>query len=343
LARNASNYIIIYDYLGTVGYDELTLNTDGSVSTNYITVTSGLPITTLGLSYKSGNEFYHLDDDGVGTAKLSIVAATLVGMPCDDGLSCTSNDVFANNCECAGTPTSDSDNDGVCDSQDLCAGLDDNLIGTACNDGDACTTNDMYTSNCLCEGTIMDSDNDGICDNDDICPFSPNNIDNNNDGICDATSIVINEIITNNNGSETNLLDEDGDSPDYIELYNTTAQSINIGNWKLIDSDDIYKFPAGLTLNANSYLTVWASGKDRKNGILHTNFKLSSSGEYLGLYDDNNNLIFDFGTTYPQQFDGYSYGLDNNQSISYFTAITKDSANMMVLNRIVVAHYLQTI
>ena len=39
-------------------------------------------------------------------------------------------------------PADDSDNDGVCDPMDVCAGFDDTFIGTPCDDGDACTVFD---------------------------------------------------------------------------------------------------------------------------------------------------------------------------------------------------------
>jgi hypothetical protein len=64
---------------------------------------------------------------------------------------------------------SDSDNDGICDDQDVCPNLNDNLIGTSCNDGDECTVGDIFTANCLCEGSFADADNDGICDAEDDC------------------------------------------------------------------------------------------------------------------------------------------------------------------------------
>ncbi|MDC0304133.1 S8 family serine peptidase [Flavobacteriales bacterium] len=41
----------------------------------------------------------------------------------------------------------DTDNDGVCDTEDQCPGQDDALIGTACNDGNVCTTGDVYDTN----------------------------------------------------------------------------------------------------------------------------------------------------------------------------------------------------
>ena len=73
------------------------------------------------------------------------------------------------------------DSDGVCDANDQCPGLNDNLIGTACNDGDACTINDVYDSNCGCAGTYTDADGDGYCvgsdpDDFDGCNPDPNHV-----------------------------------------------------------------------------------------------------------------------------------------------------------------------
>ena len=58
------------------------------------------------------------------------------GDSCNDGDACTTNDVYDSSCNCVGT-FADSDNDGVCDAEDVCSGFNDNLIGTACNDGEA--------------------------------------------------------------------------------------------------------------------------------------------------------------------------------------------------------------
>ncbi|MFK7933995.1 MAG: T9SS type A sorting domain-containing protein [Saprospiraceae bacterium] len=51
----------------------------------------------------------------------------LVGQTCDDNDGCTRSDMYNADCECIGMPIEDSDNDGVCDAQDICAGSDDNL------------------------------------------------------------------------------------------------------------------------------------------------------------------------------------------------------------------------
>lgn len=100
----------------------------------------------------------------------------MVGATCDDGNPCTENDVIDMNCNCTGIGT-DIDKDGICDDQDSCPNLHNDLIGMSCNNGDPCTTNDIWQTNCQCEGTPMpDSDNDGVCDSEDNCPTLDNNL-----------------------------------------------------------------------------------------------------------------------------------------------------------------------
>ncbi len=72
----------------------------------------------------------------------------------------------------------DSDNDGVCDADDACPGIDDAIIGTPCSDNDVCTTGETYNNNCDCTGgTSQDADQDNVCaalDPDDNDPCVPN-------------------------------------------------------------------------------------------------------------------------------------------------------------------------
>lgn len=104
---------------------------------------------------------------------------------------------------------------------------------------------------------------------------------------CNYT-IRINEASTTN----ADFLDDDNESSDWIELYNFGENSISLNGWGL--SDKLSKtrkwvFP-NVILPADSYLIVWASDKDRYNldqDIFHTNFKISSEGETLYLFDDN--------------------------------------------------------
>lgn len=133
-----------------------------------------------------------------------------------------------------------------------------------------------------------------------------------------ATMPLISEFVAGNSGG---LQDADGDSSDWIEIYNPTAAAINLQNWSLTDdAGDLneWVFPA-VTLGANQFLTVFASGKDRTTGPeLHTNFKLSSSGDYLALVDPSGTVAHEYAPGYPTQLDNVSYGIgfDTAQLIS---------------------------
>ena len=87
-------------------------------------------------------------------------------------------------------PDGDTDQDGICNSNDVCPAFDDNLIGTPCDDGDPCTVNDTYGPNCDCAGTYLDSDQDGVCDAEDVCPGGDDNVDDNQDGTPDYCECV---------------------------------------------------------------------------------------------------------------------------------------------------------
>ena len=73
----------------------------------------------------------------------------------------------------------------------------------------------------------------------------------------------INEVVSSNSV----YIDEDGDTPDWLELHNYGIQDISINGWFLSDDvDDLEKwiFP-NITLSPNQYLLLWASSKDRSN------------------------------------------------------------------------------
>jgi hypothetical protein len=126
-----------------------------------------------------------------------------------------------------------------------------------------------------------------------------------------AQSLVISEFMASNS---TGLKDADGDEEDWIEIYNQGTQPINLRGWHLTDDAmnlTKWDFP-GVVLNPGAYLVVFASNKDRAHPEeeLHTNFRLSTSGEYLAIVrPDGTSVENDFGPTYPQQVTDVSYGL----------------------------------
>ena len=99
-----------------------------------------------------------------------------------------------------------------------------------------------------------------------------------------AGPFVISEFMAVNN---TILNDEDGQNSDWIQIHNEGATNANLKGWFLTDSTNNlaqWQFP-DTNVPPNGYLVVFASGKDRRTpgNPLHTNFKLSSGGEYLAL------------------------------------------------------------
>src|ERR1051325_875200 len=94
-----------------------------------------------------------------------------------------------------------------------------------------------------------------------------------------ADQLLITEFMAANTHT---LADEDGDFEDWIEIYNAGTNTVNLNGWYLKDSSSSWRFPQ-TNLAPNAFLIVFASNKDRRTPgrQLHTNFRLSSSGEYL--------------------------------------------------------------
>ena len=98
----------------------------------------------------------------------------------------------------------------------------------------------------------------------------------------------ISEFLAVNSGSKTNSLrDEDGDSPDWIEIFNSSASVENIGGWFLTDTANNptkWRFPEGFTVPARSYFILFASGKDRTNTArLHTKLSVEQRRRVSGV------------------------------------------------------------
>ena len=113
--------------------------------------------------------------------------------------------------------------------------------------------------------------------------------------------------------NRSTLIDEDGDTSDWLEIRNLRDEPLDLTGWYLTDDQaDLRKweFP-DTTIPADDHLLVFASNKDRDTPgqPLHTNFRLSGRGEYLGLISaDGITVIDDFGAEYPPQTPDQSYG-----------------------------------
>ena len=134
-------------------------------------------------------------------------------------------------------------------------------------------------------------------------------------------SIVINEVMTNNKGIYP---DDEGNSSDWVELYNPTDQAVNLSRFML--SDDAgepgkWTFPP-YGLEAHSYIVVYLTGdnkSDVSNHILHCSFKLSAEGETLILSGASGTKVD--SVDIPAMPENISYGLVGGewQPMGYIT------------------------
>jgi len=151
-----------------------------------------------------------------------------------------------------------------------------------------------------------------------------------------ADSIVVNELLAHSHGGD----------PDWIELYNTTGQEINISGWFLSDDDSDpnmmrkYQIPAGTTISAGDYFVFVEDdsfGDPTPTGD-NIPFGLSEGGETVYLYSGQGGEVTGLYQT-QQKFDasetGVTFGryekaeLSGGYDFVRMTAPTKGTANTL--------------
>jgi hypothetical protein len=142
-----------------------------------------------------------------------------------------------------------------------------------------------------------------------------------------AAVLCFNEVVALN---DTGRVDEDGDRPDWIELFNGSGATVNLGGYGLSDEEDTpfkWIFPPRV-LPAGGFLLVFASGKDRTNTAnLHANFGIRSEGERLFLTRPDGVRSDEWpDVAIPRD---YSYGRQPNGSANFvfFAVPTPGAAN----------------
>ena len=102
--------------------------------------------------------------------------------------------------------------------------------------------------------------------------------------------VVINEILVDN---QKVLPNGAGKYTTWIELYNPTAQAVNIAGWGLTDSmtsPGKYVFPAGTVVPTKGFLLVWCDDSTNSTG-LHTIWSLKNTADDVALYNSTSQLI----------------------------------------------------
>lgn len=158
--------------------------------------------------------------------------------------------------------------------------------------------------------------------------------------------------------NDTMLADGDGNFSDWIEIHNPTAVTIDLNGWHLTDDAtnlDKWTFSsvAQSVIPAGGYLVVFASGQPTETyidggGNLHTDFKLSGSGEYLALVDSALAIAHEYAPTFPAQSADISYGLAESggvydlEQLVYLSDPTPGADNGLGAGLVTYSHTSQT-
>jgi hypothetical protein len=158
-----------------------------------------------------------------------------------------------------------------------------------------------------------------------------------------AGQVRISEFMASNTHT---ILDEDGDSSDWIEIQNTSSNSVSLLNWALTDSagnPGKWRFPA-TNIPPKSFMIIFASGKDRATpgAPLHTNFKLSADGEYLAMFGPDGSVATEITPQFPPQFPDVSYGIGMQLTTTTLVATNAAIHYLVPANSSVDATWTQT-
>lgn len=129
--------------------------------------------------------------------------------------------------------------------------------------------------------------------------------------------IRINEILPSN--ASVNFDPDFLSFSDWIEIKNLEDSTVNMGGYFITDDlliPNKYRFPDNFLINPNSYILIWADNMDTALTSLHTNFKLSKSGEEIGIYNFNGELVDSL--VFGDQLTDISYGKKNDESSDCF-------------------------
>jgi hypothetical protein len=114
-------------------------------------------------------------------------------------------------------------------------------------------------------------------------------------------------------------------SPDWLELYNGGTEAIDLSGYKLADSSHEWTID-NLSIEAGGYVTFDCDDSNIPN--VATNFKISSGGEEITLYNATGELIDQITTPDMSSQTGLTYGRENDGSDNWVVmGASKGAAN----------------
>jgi hypothetical protein len=137
--------------------------------------------------------------------------------------------------------------------------------------------------------------------------------------------LFINEFMADN---DITIAGPNGNSPDWIELFNAGDDTIDLSGMYLTDDltdPTAWQFPEGTSIEAGGYLLVWA---DRDGGELYASFGLNANGEEIGLFASDGETLID-SVVFAKQIQDVSYGRipDGSSNWDYLPTSTPGLAN----------------
>ena len=148
-----------------------------------------------------------------------------------------------------------------------------------------------------------------------------------------ATSMRINEVLVIN---EDNFVDDYGKRHGWIELFNTSAGTVNIAGCYLTDDKNNpmkYPIPKGDVLTQiqpRQHTLFWADGQPGR-GTFHVNIEIDPSKEnYVALYDADGMTLSDEITIPAGQLADISYGrvIDGEKDWAQLKKVTPSTNNL---------------
>lgn len=140
----------------------------------------------------------------------------------------------------------------------------------------------------------------------------------------------------------SSLQDGDGRYSDWIELYNDSAQTVDLAGWYLTDDEQNltkWELPT-MKLKPNASRVVFASGQpiddytDYANQ-LHTNFTIDAADDYLGLVNPAGEVVWEYDLASIEMRPDVSYGVEGvdgqNIFMEYsesFEGVTGESSSL---------------
>ena len=165
------------------------------------------------------------------------------------------------------------------------------------------------------------------------------------------TSLVISEFMAINETTFSTTIEGKEVYSDWIEIYNTSAEQVNLSGWYLtneVNEPTKWEFPS-VSLASNEFLLVFASGIQHEDhpgnypyidedGYYHTNFKMDGDGDYLALVGPGLDVVHEYISYeysrnkfgFPPQEEDISYGLYLNEQLNdhrYFSPSTPGYGN----------------